>query len=157
MDKEIQLMDSEPPSELEPPSEELEPPSSTSPAATMGNLALSALPAQPSLFSAPHLIENFKVRPLRAPASFKVGTRSRIFQLKYFPKATRDEWNDWRWQVRNRIKDIETLGRILDISDDERDAARSFGGNLPLNITPYYASLLDAGTRPTPYAGRSCR
>ena len=32
------------------------------------------------------------------------------------------DWNDWRWQLRNRIRDLAGLERILHLTDDERAA-----------------------------------
>ena len=53
------------------------------------------------------------------------------------------DWNDWRWQVRNRIRTLDQLERILRLADDERMAILQGRSSLPLGITPYYASLLD--------------
>ena len=59
-----------------------------------------------------------------------------------FPDATVSEWNDWRWQSRNRIRTLEQIERAFALSDDERTAAWRHNGSLPLGITPYYASLM---------------
>ena len=51
------------------------------------------------------------------------------------------QWNDWRWQMRNRIRTVEQLREYfpsLDVSSGLAEAARKF----PLAITPYYASLI---------------
>ena len=69
-------------------------------------------------------------------------TAADAFRKRYFPQATHRDWNDWRWQLRSRIKDAATLGRILRLSDDERAAMERHDGVLPVGITPYYASLL---------------
>jgi lysine 2,3-aminomutase len=60
-----------------------------------------------------------------------------------FPDATDAQWNDWRWQLRNRIRDLKGLARILPPTPDEARAAAVAGGRLPLGITPYYATLID--------------
>lgn len=73
--------------------------------------------------------------------SNRVNSRT-IFRRRFFPDATAREWNDWRWQLRHRITDLEGLERIFRLSDDEREAVRKLN-RLPLGITPYYASLLD--------------
>jgi len=73
----------------------------------------------------------------------KTGARSCAFRKRFFPDATRAEWNDWRWQLRNRITDIHELARIIQLSEDELKATTCHEGPLPLGITPYYASLLD--------------
>jgi len=57
--------------------------------------------------------------------------------------ATASEWNDWRWQMANRIKTVDDLAGVLDLSDDEKSAINSALGGLRMAITPYYASLMD--------------
>ena len=69
---------------------------------------------------------------------------SRIaFRKKYFPNATVKEWNDWKWQLRNRFKDSNDLEKIIKISPEEAIALKNSVGQLPIGITPYYASLID--------------
>ena len=65
------------------------------------------------------------------------------FRELYYPLVTKEQWNDWHWQLRNRIKSLAELERILLLSDNERNAILGHEGNLPMSITPYYASLLD--------------
>jgi len=65
------------------------------------------------------------------------------FRKRIFPEATQADWNDWRWQIRHRIRDVQALARVLEVSPEEREALESQQGTLPLSITPYYASLLD--------------
>ncbi len=74
---------------------------------------------------------------------FQISSQALAFRKRFFPEATRAEWNDWRWQLRNRIEDIHVLQRIFRLSEDERNAITSCAGQLPVAITPYYASLLD--------------
>lgn len=52
------------------------------------------------------------------------------------------EWNDWRWQLRHRLRDAEGFQRAFALTEDEREAIRKLGGRLPLGITPYYAGLV---------------
>ncbi|HOW57659.1 MAG TPA: KamA family radical SAM protein, partial [Smithellaceae bacterium] len=85
---------------------------------------------------------------------FKDSPRSRIFRKRFYPEITRFEWYDWHWQLRNAIRDVETLARILQLSDNERQAMMHHTGALPVSITPYYASLLD--TRDASSALRRC-
>lgn len=70
-----------------------------------------------------------------------ISQQSARFMRKHFPHATQAEWNDWRWQLRNRIRSLEGLERIFKLSDDERDTVARLGSHLPVGITPYYASL----------------
>ncbi len=74
-------------------------------------------------------------------ARFPQSERSRDFRRRHFPDATPGNWNDWRWQLRNRIRDLSGLARIIRLNDDERAAVSRHAGPLPVGITPYYASL----------------
>ena len=81
-------------------------------------------------------------RPVSRPPVL-TASRSRAFRKRYFPNTTLKEWQDWHWQLRNRIRDVASLGRMIRLSEDERHAMSGAAGALPLAITPYYASLLD--------------
>ena len=72
-----------------------------------------------------------------------VTRRSDGFRRSFFPEASAEEWSDWRWQLRRRIRDLSELERIFVLTDDERSTVQRVGGRLPLGITPYYASLID--------------
>src|SRR5690606_19445855 len=71
------------------------------------------------------------------------NTRTRAFRRAFFPDAKDADWNDWRWQSRHRIRKLEQIERMLDLSDDEREALIKGESMLPVGITPYYMSLLD--------------
>ena len=64
------------------------------------------------------------------------------FRKEFFPGASLADWNDWRWHLKNRIRDLEGLQRVFQLSGDECDAVKKLGGRLPLGITPYYAGLV---------------
>ncbi len=74
---------------------------------------------------------------------FRCSARTAAFRKAFFPNVDSSEWNDWRWQMRNRIRDLQALRSILNLSEDEEKAITSPRGRLPLAITPYYASLLE--------------
>jgi lysine 2,3-aminomutase len=59
-----------------------------------------------------------------------------------FPGIADKEWDDWRWQSRNRIRTLPQLERCLELSNDEREALLGGGCMLPVGITPYYMSLI---------------
>ena len=48
---------------------------------------------------------------------------------------------DWRRELRNRLKTVEALSRILELTPEELLALRQ-GTPVPVAITPYYASLI---------------
>jgi len=74
---------------------------------------------------------------------FVTTPESRRFRKRHFPDASAEEWSDWRWQLRKRIKSLTDLERVFALSEDERDAVRRKSGALPVGITPYYATRLD--------------
>lgn len=76
--------------------------------------------------------------------AFPVSPETRAFYRKHFPGTSPREWNDWRWQSRERIRQLADLERVFALSDDEREAVIRHQGSLPLGITPYYASLMSA-------------
>ncbi len=65
------------------------------------------------------------------------------FRRQFFPQAATADWNDWRWQLRNRIRSLEALERVFQLTEAERQAVHRLGGHLPVGITPYYAALCD--------------
>jgi lysine 2,3-aminomutase len=79
----------------------------------------------------------------RPVSQLVISARAHAFRKRFFPTVRTHDWQDWRWQLRHRIKDLDALARIIHLSDDERTAITRRQGSLPVGITPYYASLLD--------------
>ncbi len=102
----------------------------------------------PSRSAKPRRDSQLKSKPKASRAApldgdaFPVSERSAAFKAAFFPEATLAEWTDWRWQLRNRLKDMAALERVFDLTPDEREAVRLRSGALPVGITPYYASLM---------------
>ncbi|MBN1578529.1 MAG: hypothetical protein JW913_18345, partial [Chitinispirillaceae bacterium] len=63
------------------------------------------------------------------------------FRNHFFSLVGDAEWNDWQWQIRNRIRSFEQLRRIFALSPEERAAQQTREIHFPLSITPYYLSL----------------
>lgn len=63
------------------------------------------------------------------------------FYQKHFPKSSINDWQDWKWQLKNRIITHDKLSEFINFNKKERD---NFKGNLPLSITPYYLSLINS-------------
>lgn len=69
--------------------------------------------------------------------------RTRQFRREYYPLVTDSQWNDWRWQLQNRVRRLDQIERFLVLAAEEREALVAGGSMLPFGITPYYLSLLD--------------
>lgn len=77
-----------------------------------------------------------------APRHPRGNPQTRAFRKAFFPQATDQEWNDWRWQSRNRIRTLAQIEKMLVLSENERKALVDAGTMLPVGVTPYYMSLL---------------
>jgi len=53
------------------------------------------------------------------------------------------DWNDWRWQLRNRIKTKALLAQIINLTPEEEAGIDQLGKKMNMAITPYFASLMD--------------
>jgi lysine 2,3-aminomutase len=53
-----------------------------------------------------------------------------------------EKWNNWRWQLSNRINTVEEFEQVLTLTDSEREAL-STPGLFRVDITPYFISLID--------------
>jgi lysine 2,3-aminomutase len=73
----------------------------------------------------------------------RINPRTQSFRRLHFPATTDRQWNDWRWQLRNRIRSSRQLEQMVELSEDELQALAFGGSLLPLGVTPYYMSLVD--------------
>src|SRR5712671_5488691 len=54
------------------------------------------------------------------------------------------DWNDWRWQLKHRITNVEQLQRLMPtLTPEEYAGARLANHKLALAITPYFFNLID--------------
>src|SRR5262245_64444552 len=79
-----------------------------------------------------------------ARARFVTSPAANEFRKRHFPGVKAAEWNDWRWQNRNRVRTLAQLERMVAVTDEERGAILKHEGPLPIGVTPYYMSLIDA-------------
>ena len=56
--------------------------------------------------------------------------------------ATDEEWQDWRWQLRNRITKAEQLKLLLNLNEEEVAAIDASKGKMATAITPYFVTLM---------------
>ena len=66
---------------------------------------------------------------------------SRRFEL--FPNVTDEQWNDLKWQVKNRIETLEDLKKYVSLTPEEEEGVKKTLQTLRMAITPYYVSLID--------------
>jgi lysine 2,3-aminomutase len=64
-------------------------------------------------------------------------------RARLYPDVTDIQWNDWKWQQKNRVQTLEELARLFNIDDM---TSERLGGVFELYrtaITPYYLCLID--------------
>ncbi len=60
----------------------------------------------------------------------------------FFKDVPDEKWNDWRWQLSNRLNSTEDFEKVLNLTDSERKAL-STDGLFRVDVTPYYVSLIN--------------
>lgn len=75
-----------------------------------------------------------------------IRARSRNKQnIQNYFGVTDLEWNDWKWHVKNIVRDADLLRDLVDLSQEEYEAIKLARKNkIPFGITPYYVSLMDS-------------
>lgn len=71
-------------------------------------------------------------------------------EISLWKDVKEEEWNDWHWQVKNRISDIETLKKVVNLTSQEEEDIKKVLTKFRMAITPYYASLMDKNDRRCP-------
>jgi len=68
----------------------------------------------------------------------KVNRRKELF-----PNVSDEQWNDWKWQVKNRIETYEQLSQYFTFEPEEAEGIKKALAKFRMAITPYYLSLID--------------
>ncbi len=53
-----------------------------------------------------------------------------------------EQWHDWRWQLSHRVNEFEVLEAFINLTDEEIEGICA-PNKFRLDITPYFASLID--------------
>ena len=63
--------------------------------------------------------------------------------INFFKEATPLDWEDWRWQIRNRFTTKEVLKNLIKLTPQEEKGIEGCGKKLTMSLSPYFASLID--------------
>ena len=80
----------------------------------------------------------------------KVNRRAELF-----PDVTDEDWYNWKWQVRNRIENVDDLNKLIPLSKEEGEGAKNCLKQFRMAITPYYLSLIDPNDPHDPIRAQS--
>lgn len=75
---------------------------------------------------------------LKLPPNINTTEKKRLIK-----PVSRELWNDWHWQLKERITTLEQLEEIIELTPEEKEGVIAAGGRLAMAITPYFASLID--------------
>ncbi|MEZ4461929.1 MAG: KamA family radical SAM protein [bacterium] len=54
-----------------------------------------------------------------------------------------EQWSDWHWQQQNRLRTLDDLASVVELTRDERDAFAAAQASFRVAVTPHYAALMD--------------
>ena len=61
----------------------------------------------------------------------------------FFPEVTDEQWNDWHWQVKNRIQTASDLEKYMPVTSEQTKAITSVLDKFRMAVTPYYLTLIN--------------
>ncbi|MDD5237266.1 MAG: hypothetical protein PHU91_06380, partial [Candidatus Omnitrophica bacterium] len=65
------------------------------------------------------------------------------------------DWEDWHWQLKNRIRNKEDLSKVVNLTSEEEKGLSQARGRMAMSITPYWATLIDVDDENCPIRRQS--
>ncbi|HHY83090.1 MAG TPA: glutamate 2,3-aminomutase [Clostridiales bacterium] len=62
--------------------------------------------------------------------------------LEHF-RAGEEDWNNWKWQLNHIINDVNTLSKVINLTDEDKHELTVLSQKYRWAVSPYYASLMD--------------
>ena len=76
-------------------------------------------------------------------------------KLRSLFQATAQDWQNWRWHLKNRITTPELLNEYLPLSPIQLEEIERTGASYRWAVSPYYLSLIDPGDPADPIRAQS--
>ncbi|WHH60361.1 lysine 2,3-aminomutase [Petroclostridium sp. X23] len=70
--------------------------------------------------------------------------------ISLWKDVSESQWNDWKWQVANRITTVEQLRQVVELTESEEKGIIRCLETLRMAITPYYTTLIDPHDHESP-------
>jgi len=61
----------------------------------------------------------------------------------YWPESALEKWDDYKWQLRNRVNSLADLEKHINLTHEERTGIILSGNKLAMSITPHFLNLVD--------------
>ncbi len=97
-------------------------------------------------------ISDFLTAKKEIPTGFKLKNKinSRRKRILEFFDGNEDDWNNYPWQLKNRITDADTLGNFLNLSEEDMFNIKEVEKKYRWAVSPYYLSLMDENDKSCP-------
>ena len=64
-------------------------------------------------------------------------------QIPLWKDVSKKDWDDWHWQLRNRITTVDQLKQVVNLTREEEEGVHESLKVLRMAISPYFAALMD--------------
>jgi lysine 2,3-aminomutase len=64
-------------------------------------------------------------------------------KISLWKDVPEEEWEDWHWQIKNRIHTLDAISRAVILTPQEEEGIKKSNGRLSMAITPYWMTLMD--------------
>ena len=64
-------------------------------------------------------------------------------QISLYKEVNPLDWEDWRWQMKNRIIKLEQISQVVNLTPEEEEGIKNAKGRMAMAVTPFWATLLD--------------
>lgn len=81
--------------------------------------------------------------PEEPPSLTKTDTLPNTERHPFWKDISAEKWHDWRWHMANRLNSVSELAQIIYLTPEEIEGL-SAEEKFRVDITPYFASLMDA-------------
>ena len=88
------------------------------------------------------MLHKSKVRTGFSEFSKKIYKNTKNKILKELD-ASEEDWNNPKWQLKNRISDVDEIAKYTNLTNEEYENIKKVGEKYRFAITPYYFSLID--------------
>lgn len=80
---------------------------------------------------------------IRMISSSDYDTTFRSHVPGHWPDVIKQDWDDYKWQLRNRVDSLADLEARIYLTDEERAGVLLAGTKLAMAITPHFFNLID--------------
>ncbi len=71
--------------------------------------------------------------------------KARQAKIKKIMGANDAQWDDWNWQIDNRITDSDTLAKFIELTTKQKKDIDAVAAKFRWAISPYFLSLIEPG------------